>query len=141
MKMGDALSPDRPNPFSGMDISHTQKTALRKQLEALSEGSRDPRIKEMARDVLAGKLDLRAAMLGSRYEDALAESVAHFSSWYRGLSEDELAQQEQRARGYLEELRREAAAEQAGRGRPRRASTEDDWEPPASIFRREPPRR
>lgn len=140
--MGNALNPrDKVNPFAGMAIGQAQAAVLRKQLEMLAEHSRDPRIKEMARDVLAGKLDLRAAMLGPRYEDALNEGMASFSAWYRNLSDDERVHQEQQAREYLEQVREEAAAEHAGVRRPRRrVADDDDWEPPTSILRKPRPR-
>ncbi|HCT81737.1 MAG TPA: hypothetical protein DGT23_35190 [Micromonosporaceae bacterium] len=79
-------------------------------------------------------------MLGSRYEEVLNESMAAFSSWYQNLSEDERAEQEQRARDYVEQLRREAAADDAGvRPHHRPGDGDDDWEPPTSILRK--PRR
>lgn len=135
-------APGSPDPFAGMAVGRAEAAAARKQLEALAEHSRDPRIKEMARDVLAGKLDLRAAMLGPRYEDALNEGVASFSEWYRNLSDDERVQQEQQAREYLEQVREEAAAEQAGVRWPRRPAGNDDdeWESPSSILRKPRPR-
>jgi Lon protease-like protein len=67
-----------------------------------------------------------------RYDDALNEAMSSFSAWYRNLSDDEKAEQEQRARDPFEEIRRRTT---------QRPPVEDDWEPPASILRKEPPRR
>jgi hypothetical protein len=133
-------SPGSPDPFAGMTIGQAEAAAARKQLEALAEHSRDPRIKEMARDVLAGKLDLRAAMLGPRYEDALNEGMAAFSERYRNMSEGERAEEVRRAGEYLEQLRQDAAAEQAGVRRRRPRVADDDWEPPSSIYGKPGPR-
>lgn len=124
------------DPFANLAIDQTQKIALRKQMQNLAERHPDPRIKEMARDVLAGKQDLRAAVLGPRYEDALNDGMAKFSSWYTNLSDEQRAEQERQAGEYFEQLRQEAAAAQDKRRRARRAPVEDDdWEPPASVFR------
>lgn len=101
----------------------------------LAEGAQDSRIRGLARDVLAGRTELRAALLGGRYDDVLSEATSSFASWYRNLSDGEKAEHERRACDYFEELRQEVA-EPPSSARPRRASTEDDWEPPASILRK-----
>lgn len=123
------------DPFANLAISPTQKVALRKQLENLAKGSPDPRIKEMAGDVLAGKQDLRAAMLGGRYEDTLNESTARFSSWYTGLSDEQRAEQDRQADDYFDQLHQETGDEAKPR-RARRAPADDDWEPPATLFKK-----
>lgn len=119
-----------------MELSRREEAAARKQLELLAEHGRDPRVKEMARDVLAGKSDLRATMLGSKYEDALNDGMASFAEWQRSLSDDERAEQLRRATEYLEQTQQE---------QPRRSHRppveEDDWESPGSVLRKEPPRR
>ena len=94
----------------------------------------------MARDVLAGRMDLRAAVLGGRYEDVLNDAMPSFSSWYRNLSDDEKAEQERRAHDHFEDLRHRETPEANAR-RLRGAPAEDEWEPPASILRKDPPRR
>jgi hypothetical protein len=132
------VSPNDPvNPFAGMAISTDEARVLRKQLEMLAEGAKDQRIKDLARDVLAGRTDLRAALLGGRYEDVLNDAMSSFSAWYRDLSDDEKAEQEHRARDHFEDLR---CAETTTR-RPSRPAAEDEWEPPTSILRKDPPRR
>jgi len=122
--------------FANLAIDQTQKIALRKQLENLAERHPDPRIQEMAHDVLAGKQDLRAAMLGPRYEDALNESMARFSSWYTDLSDEQRAEQDRQAAEYFEQLRQESANEAKPRRARRAPAEDDDWEPPATVFRR-----
>lgn len=135
-------APRIPDPFAGMAISTTQAAAARRQLELLAEQGRDPRIKKMARDVLSGRTDLRAAMLGGKYDDALNEATASFSSWYRDLSDGDRAEQVRMAAEAMDQVRREAAEERLRPRRSRRTAPEDDdWEPPAGVLRREPPRR
>lgn len=124
------------DPFGGMAVSQGEAAVLRRQLELLAGQDRDPRIAEMARDVLAGKVDLRGALLGERYREAVDAGMAAFSAWYRDLDEDERAEQRRLAEEYMAEARREDE-------RPRRrqpVDEEDDWEPPDSIYRK-PPRR
>lgn len=123
-----------------MRLSQAQLAALRKQLEAIAEHSPDPRIKEMARDVLGGKTDLRAAMLGPNYRDALNESMRAFSTWYRNLSDEQRAEQERRAEEHMEDLRKQAAEKQAGVRRPR-PEPDEDWEMPASFMEKKRRRR
>lgn len=91
------------NPFAGMAISPQQAAAARRQLAMLADGATDPRIQQMARDILAGKTDLRTALLGPAYEHALNDAAARFSSWYQGLSDQQRAEQEQRGREFADE--------------------------------------
>lgn len=139
--MSEVAAVNQQDPFSRMALNQAQKAVLRKQLEALAEHSAYPGIRDMARDVLAGKTDLRGAMLGGRYEQAINEGAREFSSWYRGLSDEERAEQERQGREYEEELERSATARQPGTRRPRPPVEDDGWEPPASILKKRTPRR
>lgn len=131
------------DPFAGMTVSPQQAAATRKQLAMLADGATDPRIQQMARDVISGKTDLRSALLGPTYEHALNDATARFSSWYLGLSDKQRAEQEQRGRDYAEQQLREqeqAATEMPAPPRRTRARTDkhgdDEWGPPTVLRRR-----
>lgn len=64
----------------------------------------------MAKDVLAGKDDLRGALLGPRHTDVLNEAMGQFSRWCRDLTPEQRAEQERLAQAYAETARQEAAA-------------------------------
>jgi hypothetical protein len=127
---------DQHDPFAGMASSQAEKAVLRKQLETLVEHSAYPGIRDMARDVLDGRTDLRGAMLGSRYEQAINEAAREFSSWYRGLSDEERAEQVRQGREYEEKLEQASTARQPGARRPRPPAEDDGWEPPATILKK-----
>jgi hypothetical protein len=127
---------DQHDPFAGMVLSQKEKVALRKQLETMVEHSAYPGIRDMARDVLAGRTDLRGAMLGSRYEQTINEAAREFSSWYRGLSDEERAEQVRQGREYEEKLEQATTARLSGGRRPRPPVEDDGWEPPANILKK-----
>jgi hypothetical protein len=131
---------DQHDPFAGMASSQAEKAVLRKQLETLVEHSAYPGIRDMARDVLDGRTDLRGAMLGARYEQAVNEAAREFSSWYRGLSDQERAEQVCQGREYEEELEQAATPRPPGARRPRPPVEDDGWEPPATILKKRKPR-
>jgi hypothetical protein len=126
-----------------MAISPQQAAATRRQLAMLAADATDPRIRQMARDLVAGKTDLRSALLGPTYEHALNDATARFSSWYVGLSDQQRAEQEQRGRDYAEQQLREheqAATEVPAPPRRTRTRTDghgdDEWGPPTILRRR-----
>lgn len=129
------------DPFAGMAISPQQAAATRKQLAMLADRATDPRIQQMARDILTGKTDLRSALLSATYEHALNDAMVRFASWYQGLSDEQRAEQEQRGRDYAEQQLREQdeATDQApapSRRSPTRTDGDDDWGPPTILRRR-----
>jgi hypothetical protein len=124
---------DQHDPFAGMTLSQAEKAVLRKQLETLVEHSAYPGIRDMARDVLTGRTDLRGAMLGSKHEQTINEAAREFSSWYRGLSDEERAEQVRQGREHEEKLERPATASPR---RPRTQVEDDGWEPPATILKK-----
>jgi hypothetical protein len=132
---------NQSDPFAGMALSQSQKAVLRKQLTTLAEHSAQPAIRDMARDLLAGRADLRGAMLGGRYEQAINEGVRQFSSWYAGLSDEERLEQTRRAQEYEQEMARASAPVPPGTRRPRPPVEDDGWEPPASILKKPKPRK
>lgn len=132
------MAMNQHDPFAGMTLSQTEKAMLRKQLDRLVESSAYPSIRDLASDVLAGRADLRGALLGSRYEQAVNEATREFSSWYQNLSDEEREEQVRRGREYEEQVERAAAARKPGARRP--AAEDDGWEPPATILKKRKPR-
>lgn len=122
------------DPLDGMSFTEAHKAAIRKQLALLADQDKHPGLRDMARDVLAGKADLRDAMLGPSHTAVLDEALNQFSQWCRNLTPDQRAEQERLAQDYAEEARREAAAEAQSVRRPRPA--DEEWEPQRPILRK-----
>lgn len=130
------MTSSEADPFAGMTISRAQALALRKQLELLAKSGTDPRVREMASDILTNKTDVRGAVLGSRYQDVLNDGARTFSAWYENLSETERAEQERLGRETLEQWQREAVQQSMVRSRRQRDGDDDDWDPPTILQRR-----
>jgi hypothetical protein len=123
------------DPLGGMALTEAHKAAVRKQLALLAAQDKHPGLRDMAKDVLAGKTDLRGAMLSPRHSDVLDEAMSQFSQWYRNLTPDQRAEQERLAQDYAEEARKDAAAEAHPVRRPRPAA-DDEWETQRPILRK-----
>lgn len=123
------------DPLADMALSQAHKAVARKQLAQLAAQDDRPVLRDMARDVLAGRAGLREAMLDPRHQDALNDAMRPFSEWYRNLTPDERAQQVSRAEEYAAEVREEAVV----RRRPTRPPVEEDWVS-RPILRKRPPR-
>jgi hypothetical protein len=78
---------------------------LRESLRRLADHGEQPELREMARDVLAGRTTLRAAMQAQAYRGPLGEQVTKFLDWYRNLSPEERTRQEAAGRQQLDRLR------------------------------------
>lgn len=124
------------DPLGGMALTEAHKAAVRQQLALLAAQDKHPGLRDMAKDVLTGKVDLRGAMLESRRTDVLDEAMSQFSQWYRNLTPDQRMEQDRRAQDYAEEARRDAAAEAQPARRPRVAVDDEEWEPRPPILRR-----
>jgi hypothetical protein len=88
----------------GIARTSDQARRLRLALNTLATGSAGPALQDMARDVLSGKVELRAAMQSRAYEEAIGERVEVFSTWYRGLSESQRDAEVERARHAMQDL-------------------------------------
>ncbi|MEV5613219.1 hypothetical protein [Streptomyces sp. NPDC052225] len=102
-----------------MDITRGDQArarSLRKSLQRLSQGlpSGDP-LREMAREVLSGRVGLREAARIPAYSDALGERMMEGYREYERLSAQERREQEQAARAYLAEQKTEIEEERRGR--------------------------
>lgn len=128
------------DPLADMAFSRAHKAAVRKQLAQLAAQDHQPALRQLARDVLAGKVDLRGAILGPRYTDLLDEATGQFSGWYRNLSAEARADQERQGEAFAVEAHAELVAEQRQARRPR-PPDDDEWETPGPILKKRIPRR
>lgn len=83
---------------------------LQRALAVLAVDETRPALRDFARDVLQGRMEVRAAALSSAYTEALGADVRRFVGSYRALSAAERAEQVALAQGYLETLRGEDSA-------------------------------
>lgn len=89
--------------------------ALRKSLQRLAGGEHvSAPLREMANEVLAGRIGLRDAMRINSYSEALGEQVAQGSREYQELPPEEVERQKQAAEEYLEAQRAEIEEERSG---------------------------
>ncbi|NED85063.1 hypothetical protein G3I76_33895 [Streptomyces sp. SID11233] len=88
--------------------------ALRKQLQQLSSGGAGEVLKEMAKELLSGRIGLREAMRVPAYSEALGERVRTFREDWEQMSPEEQEEQREGARRFIEaqneEIEREKAA-------------------------------
>jgi hypothetical protein len=125
------------DPLADLALSPAHKAAARKQLDLLTEQTRHPELRDLARDVLSGRMNLRGALVDPRATAVLDEQVGGFSAWYHELSAAERAEHERRAERFAEEATREAAAPAPPKSRSRpRPGNEEEWEEPRPILRK-----
>ena len=60
--------------------------ALKQSLERLTDGSAGPELEELARDVLAGRVELGSLRTSTAYADPLRQALTGFQQWYSHLS-------------------------------------------------------
>ncbi|MEV6027954.1 hypothetical protein [Streptomyces sp. NPDC052036] len=100
--------------------------ALRKSLQRLAD-SKDETLREMAREVLAGRVGLRQAMRTGAYREALQDRARTGMRAYEQMSAEERSAAE--AQGlrqldeYQQEIDREQAERQEERGRGKRGTS------------------
>jgi hypothetical protein len=116
------------DPLAGMALSEPVRAVARKQLMQLAAQNDQPALRDLARDVLAGKVDLRGAVLGTRYTDLLDEGTRQYSNWYRNLSDEERAEQARQGETFAAEAHQEliAARRPPRRQRPPAPADDDD---------------
>lgn len=125
------------DPLADLALSPANKAAARKQLDLLANQTRHPELRDLAREVLAGRVNLRGALLDPRATAVLDEQVSQFAAWYRELSPEDRAEHDRRAEQFAEEANRESTAPAPQRSPSRsRPDTEDDWEEPRPILRK-----
>ncbi|NBE51235.1 hypothetical protein [Streptomyces boluensis] len=88
--------------------------ALRKTLQKLADSDKaGPALREMAGEVLSGRIGLREAMRVGAYADALGEKLAEGRRAYEAIPREERERQMEAARGYLAEQRAEIDRERS----------------------------
>ncbi|GAB3447563.1 hypothetical protein [Actinophytocola sediminis] len=130
---------NRPfDPLADLAVSPAHKAGARKQLELLANQTSHPELRNLARDVLSGRVSLRGALNDPRATTVLDEQIGRFTEQYRELSAEERAEHERRAEDFAKEAQREEAdVATPRRSRPRsRADDEDHWENPPPILRK-----
>jgi hypothetical protein len=60
--------------------------AVKQSLERLTDGSAGPELAELARDVLAGRVELSSLRTSTVYADPLRQALTGFQHWYSHLS-------------------------------------------------------
>ncbi|MER5452202.1 hypothetical protein ABT065_42340 [Streptomyces sp. NPDC002764] len=88
--------------------------ALRKSLQRLAD-SRDETLREMAREVLAGRIGLRQAARNGAYREALSEGAKAGMRAYDRMSAEERLAAEAEGRRQLDECQGEIDRERAER--------------------------
>jgi hypothetical protein len=82
--------------------SPTMAKAIKGALERLSGGSAGSDLAEMARDVLAGRTDLRTVGQSSGYSTQLTEAIGAYQQWEAELSPEEREELQAETRRGLE---------------------------------------
>jgi hypothetical protein len=129
------------DPLAGTALTEPLKAAARKQLARLAAQDDQPALRDLARDVLGGKTDLRGAILGPRYTDLLNEHARQYSDWYRNLSAEERAEQTRQGQTFAAQARQEEIAERRPARRPRPATDEEEGDVQQTILKKRQPRR
>ncbi len=62
---------------------------VQERLKELACGSGGPTAKEIARDVLSGRVDLREAVLSDTYASEMRKNMVRFAHWYSDLTPEE----------------------------------------------------
>jgi hypothetical protein len=60
--------------------------SVKQSLERLTDGSAAPELAELARDVLAGRVELSSLRTSNVYADPLQQALTGFQQWYSHLS-------------------------------------------------------
>ncbi|MEU6147594.1 hypothetical protein ABZ848_45505 [Streptomyces sp. NPDC047081] len=96
-----------------MDIAKdpAEARAMRKALQQIAGGGAGEALKEMAKEVLSGRVGLRQATQTSGYTDALAEKVQPFREQWDAMSETERQSRAAEGQRALDEYRREIEEE------------------------------
>lgn len=80
---------------------------VRASLERLRDGAGDERLQELARDVLAGRTDLRSAASNDTYGDVFADQFRRLREWRDQIGDEEYERRATEAQRRAEQLRDE----------------------------------
>lgn len=92
-----------------LDIAHDPAEArvVRKALEQIAGGGAGEAMKEMAQEILSGRIGIRQAVQVSAYSDAMAEKGQEFREQWDALSQRERDERVAQGEKFLEEQRHE----------------------------------
>jgi hypothetical protein len=79
--------------------------AVRAALERLRDGEGGNEMREVAKDVLDGRISLREMATSDVYGDALRERLRKLAEWREEVGEEEYQRQVEKTRSQLDELR------------------------------------
>ncbi|MEU4419793.1 hypothetical protein AB0F81_04155 [Actinoplanes sp. NPDC024001] len=85
-------------------MSPGEERLVERLLVHLHREAGDERIRELAGEVLGGRISLIAAMRASAYAEAFEPSLSGFTNWYRNLEPQELAEHVGRCRAEIDDL-------------------------------------
>ncbi|MFD5855230.1 hypothetical protein [Streptomyces chartreusis] len=96
-----------------MDVAKdpAEARALRKALQQIAGGGAGDTLKEMAQDILSGRVGLRQAAQTSGYTDALMDKAQPFREQWDAMSETERQAQAAEGERILDDYRREIEEE------------------------------
>jgi hypothetical protein len=78
---------------------------LQESLRRLADGAGGAGLREVAGDVIDGRVDLRAAMLSASYSNAIQEKIQAFAAWFNDLTPEEREAQAAMGRETLMKVR------------------------------------
>ncbi|MFC0006579.1 hypothetical protein [Micromonospora siamensis] len=86
--------PDEPDDDLHRDLTRMAGSPavaeeVRRGLRRLADGAASPELAEMARDVLAGRVNVRAAAGSEALADQMSEAIGRFQQWQAELTEEE----------------------------------------------------
>jgi cell division protein ZapA (FtsZ GTPase activity inhibitor) len=93
--------------FADMAGSPAEARAIRKALEMVAGGGAGGTLKEMAQEVLTGRIGLREALNVSAYTEQMVDQTQSIRERWDGLSGREREAMAAAGEGYLEEQQRE----------------------------------
>jgi hypothetical protein len=110
-------SQEAEHRFAEMTGDPARARQLRRSLETLAERGQNPTVREMAREVLSGRLSLRDAANVPAYGEAVRQGMQEGLRAYAALSESERREAEEEGRRQLDEVQAELDEEARERTR------------------------
>ncbi|MFI5749817.1 hypothetical protein ACIBBE_28700 [Streptomyces sp. NPDC051644] len=115
--MNNQQVPDEPEvgdeDFLEFTRDQARARALRKQLQQLAGGGAGGVLKEMAQELLSGRVGLREAMRVPAYSEALGERIRTFREAWEQMSPEEQEAQKEGAHRFIEAQNEEIELERA----------------------------
>ncbi len=100
--------PDERVPRDLLDVAHGDRGAARLlygSLRQVAEHAGQPELREMAREVLSGRITLRQAVQSDAYREVLSGRLGEFMAWYRNLDPQERDEQVAAVRRRVAQIR------------------------------------